>query len=393
MKVGLVSPYDYTHPGGVSEHVRHLGDWLRQLGHEVRTFAPSGRRDAETDIPDFYRIGRPFPLPANDSVARISLSFHLARRVGDILEREQFDVLHFHEPLMPALPLTLLRMSGAPHVATFHAFAKSNLGYYYGRPILKPYLRHLNETIAVSPPARDFVRHYFPQLHPHVIPNGVDVEHFKPGLAPIRHLRDDRVNVLFVGRLEKRKGLRDLLAGFRYLSERVPKTRLIIVGDGPLRHRVESYISSHELTNVVMVGYVPEQVLPRYHATADIFCVPASGRESFGIVLLEAMAAGLPVVATEIPGYLSVVESGVDSLTVRPKSPLELGVALTVLARDPELRRRLGAAGLAKAQTYSWRVITGRVIAVYQQARLGPAAAPVYKEVEAGVHHPVSSVG
>ena len=149
MKIGLVSPYDYTHPGGVTEHIRHLGDWLRQLGHEVRTFAPSGRRDAEKDIPDFYRIGRVFPLPANDSVARITLSFHLARRVSEILEREQFDVLHFHEPFMPALPLTLLRMSRAPHVATFHAFAKSNLGYYYGRPILKPYLRHLTETIAI----------------------------------------------------------------------------------------------------------------------------------------------------------------------------------------------------------------------------------------------------
>jgi len=393
MKVGLVSPYDYSHPGGVTEHIRHLGFWLRQLGHEVRTFAPSSRRDAEHEIPDFYRIGRVFPLPANDSVARITLSFHLARRVGDILEREQFDILHFHEPLMPALPLTLLRMSGAPHVATFHAFARSNVGYYYGRPILKPYLRHLNETIAVSPPARDFVRHYFPQLHPHVIPNGVDVESFKPGLAPIRHLRDDRVNVLFVGRLEKRKGLRDLLTGFRYLSERVPKTRLIIVGDGPLRHRVESYISSHDMTNVVMAGYVPEQVKPRYLATADIFCAPATGSESFGIVLLEAMAAGLPVVATEIPGYLSVIEAGVDSLTVRPKSPLELGVAMTVLARDPELRRRLGAAGFAKAQRYSWRDVTGRVIEVYQQARMAPAIASAGKEDEAGVHHPVSSVG
>jgi len=392
MKIGLVSPYDYTHPGGVTEHIRHLGDWLRQLGHEVRTFAPSGRRDAEKDIPDFYRIGRVFPLPANDSVARITLSFHLARRVSEILEREQFDVLHFHEPFMPALPLTLLRMSRAPHVATFHAFAKSNLGYYYGRPILKPYLRHLTETIAVSRPARDFVSHYFPQLNPHVIPNGIDVECFRPGLAPIRHLRDDRVNVLFIGRLEKRKGLRDLLAGFRYLSERVPKTRLIIVGDGPLRHRVESFISSNAMTNVVMAGYVPEQVKPRYLATADIFCAPASGGESFGIVLLEAMAAGLPLVATEIPGYLTVVESGRDSLTVRPKSPLELGVAMTVLARDPELRRRLGAAGLAKAQKYSWRVVTAQIIEVYQKARIGPALR-AGEEVEAGVHHPVPSVG
>src|SRR5205807_4739854 len=189
-----------------------------------------------------------------------------ARRVGEIMERERFDVLHFHEPFMPALPLTLLRMSSAPHVATFHAFAKSNLGYYYGRPILKPYLRHLTETIAVSPPARDFVRHYFQQLSPHVIPNGVDVEHFKPGLAPIRHLRDDRVNVLFVGRLEKRKGLRDLLLAYEVMRERFPRCRLIIVGDGPLRSRVEQHIAKRRLQDVVLAGFVPESVKPRYYA-------------------------------------------------------------------------------------------------------------------------------
>ena len=391
MKVGLVSPYDYSHPGGVTEHLRHLGFWLRQLGHEVRTFAPSSRREAEREIPDFYRIGRVFPVPMNDSVARITLSFHLARRVTEIMDRERFDVLHFHEPFLPALPLTLLSMARAPHVATFHAFARSNIGYYYGRPILKGYLKHLDATIAVSGPACDFVRHYFPQLQPRVIPNGVDTDRFRPGLTPIRHLRDDCVNVLFVGRLEKRKGLRDLLRAYRYLRERVPRTRLIIVGDGPLRGMVESFVSGNRLENVVLAGYVPEEVKPRFLASADIFCAPATGRESFGIVLLEAMASGLPVVGTEIPGYLSVLEAGVDSLTVRPKRPVELGVALTVLARDPLLRRRLGEAGLAKTQRYAWPVITAQVLEVYRQAR--QAWGEGRKEVERGVHDPLPSVG
>jgi phosphatidylinositol alpha-mannosyltransferase len=281
-------------------------------------------------------------------------------------------------------------------VATFHAFAKSNIGYYYGRPILKGYLKHLDATIAVSPPARDFVRQYFSQLDPNVVPNGVDVERFRPGLTPIHHLRDGCVNVLFVGRLEKRKGLRDLLVAYRYLHERVPKTRLIIVGDGPLRGMVESFVSSNRLENVVLAGYVPDQVLPRFHASADVFCAPATGRESFGIVLLEAMATGLPVVATEIPGYLSVVEAGVDSLTVRPKSPVELGAALTVIARDALLRQRLGEAGLAKAQRYGWRTVAARVIEVYQQARRARGARTrneSTKEVEPGVHDPLSSVG
>jgi phosphatidylinositol alpha-mannosyltransferase len=392
MKIGLVSPYDYTHPGGVTQHIRHLGTWLRQLGHEVRTFAPTSRRDAESDTADFYRIGRVFSVPVNDSVARITLSFHMARRVADILESERFDVLHFHEPFMPALPLTLLPMSHAPHVATFHAYAKSNVGYYYGRPILKQYLKHLDASIAVSRPARDFVQHYFPMLDPRVIPNGIDAERFRPGQTPIHHLRDSSVNVLFVGRLEKRKGLPDLLRAYEYLQQRVPRSRLIVVGDGPLRGKVESFISSHRLENVVMAGYVPDEVLPRYYGSADIACFPATGGESFGLVLLEAMAAGLPVVATEIPGYLSVVEAGTDSLTVRPKSPGELGVALTVLAQDAMLRRRLGQAALAKAQRYSWRTVAAQVIEVYQEARETKRAAGE-KEAEQSVHHSLPSVG
>ncbi len=405
MKIGLVSPYDYSHPGGVTSHIRHLAFWLRQLGHDVRTFAPSSRRSAEREIPDFYRIGRVFSLPMNESVARITLSFHLARRVSEIMDRERFDVLHFHEPLMPALPLTLLPMDRAPHVATFHAFGKSNVGYYYGRPILKGYLKHLDATIAVSEPARDFVRHYFPRLEPRVIPNGIDVGRFRPGLTPIHHLRDGCVNVLFVGRLEKRKGLRDLLQAYRYLHERQPRTRLIIAGDGPMRGMVDSFVADHRLENVVLAGYVPDEVLPRFHASADLFCAPATGRESFGIVLLEAMATGLPVVATEIPGYLTVVEAGVDSLTVRPKSPVELGAALTVLARDPLLRKRLGEAGLAKAQRFAWQAVAARVIEVYQEARRARRAAGHErssgdrevswraKEVEPGVHDPLSGVG
>jgi phosphatidylinositol alpha-mannosyltransferase len=355
----------------------------------VQVFAPSSRAVTEQEEPGFYRIGRPIPIRVNDSVARITLSFHLASRVAGILAAERFDVLHFHEPFMPAVPLNLLRMSTTANVGTFHAFARSNLGYYYGRQLLKLYLKRLHATIAVSEPARDFVSRYFPTADPRIVPNGIDVEAFRPGHGPIRHLRDEHVNVLFVGRLEKRKGLRDLVRAFEYMQARVPRSRLIIVGDGPLRSTVESYVAGHHVRNVVMAGHVPNAVLPRYYCTADIFCSPATGGESFGIVLLEAMASGLPVVATEIPGYLSVLEPGVDSLAVRPKRAAELGAALTVVARDADLRRRLGQAGRTKAQRYSWPLVTTQVLDVYRQAR---RAASGLKEVE-GVHNPVPEVG
>jgi phosphatidylinositol alpha-mannosyltransferase len=375
MKVGLVSPYDFASPGGVNDHVGHLARELRTLSHEVRIFAPSSRADIDLDTRDFYRIGSPIAIPLNDSVARITLSFHLADRVAALIESEKFDVLHFHEPLLPALPMTMLRMSTTANVGTFHAFAHSNLGYYYGRSLLEPYLAHLHRGIAVSDPARAFFNRYFPDFPLRVIPNGIDVDTFKPGLAPIRHLRDDNVNILFVGRLEKRKGLGDLLRGYEFMNNRVPKSRLIIVGEGPLRGKVESYISRHRLPNVVLAGYVPDAVKPRYYNSADIFCAPATGAESFGIVLLEAMASGLPVVATEVPGYMSVLEPGRDSLTVRPKGWAELGAALIVLARDPELRRRMGAYGHEKARRYAWDRVAAQIVEVYDSAREAAAIA------------------
>jgi len=369
MKIGLVSPYDFASPGGVTDHVRHLARQLRRLDHAVRIFAPSSRADVDFDTAEFYRIGSPISVPVNDSVARITLSFHLADRVAGIIERERFDVLHFHEPLMPALPITMLRMSQAANVGTFHAFAKSNIGYFYGRPLLEPYLAHLHRGIAVSEPAKAFVNRYFPGFPLKVIPNGIDVSVFHPGHAPIRHLRDERVNILFVGRLEKRKGLGYLLRGYEFMKQRVPNTRLIVVGDGPLRSSVESYISRHRVPDVVMAGYVPDTVLPRYYCSADIFCAPATGAESFGIVLLEAMATGLPVVATEIDGYMSVLEPGRDSLTVQPKSWSELGAALVILARDAQLRTRMGAYGLEKARLYAWEEVAAQVLEVYGEAR------------------------
>ena len=389
MKVGLVSPYDFASPGGVNDHVRHLAIQLQQLGHETRIFAPSSRADVDFDSARFYRIGTPIAIPVNDSVARITLSFHLANQVAAIVADEGFDVLHFHEPLMPALPITMLRMSNTANVGTFHAFARSNVGYFYGRPLLQPYLEHLHRAIAVSEPARAFVQRYFPAFPMRVIPNGVDVSVYRPGLAPIRHLRDECLNVLFVGRLEKRKGLGDLLRAYRAMSMRIPQTRLIIVGDGPLRGRVESYVARHRLPNVVVAGYVPDSVKPRYYNSADIFCAPATGAESFGIVLLEALASGLPVVATEVPGYMSVLESGRDSVTVQPKNWRELAASLVILARDAELRRRLSDYAIQKARRYSWELVASEVIEVYQEARKALAARPAATLEVTGVHHAV----
>jgi phosphatidyl-myo-inositol alpha-mannosyltransferase len=380
MRIGLVSPYDYSHPGGVNAHIRPLAKQLREMGHEVKLLAPSSHK--VTSDPYFHRVGGAYPVPVNNSVARINLNPLHARRVSDILEQERFDVLHLHEPLAPMLPLTVLRQSRAANVGTFHAFAESSIPYASSRDILRAYIDRLHAAVAVSEAASAFIRRFFPEVHPAVIPNGVDVSRFRPDQPPLRHLLDGRVNFLFVGRLEERKGLRDLLEGYRYASARVPRARLIIVGGGPERREVEQIVRSRGLPNVVLAGRVPDEVLPRYHASADVLCAPATGGESFGIVLVEAMAAGLPVICTDIAGYRTVVEPGVDSLTVPPHDPLRLGQAMAELAGDSERRRRMGEGGMRKArERYAWPVVAARVLEVYERAR-----ELAREEVQTGVH-------
>lgn len=396
MKVALVSPYDFSHPGGVTEHISHLARELRGRGVTVKLMAPaSGDLPSELDdvvgSDDFYRIGRAFPIPANGSIARITMSFHLARWINRILAEERFDVIHFHEPLMPALPITVLRASHTCNVGTFHAYAKSSTAYYYSRRLVRRYFRKLNGLIAVSDPARDFVGHYFPGDY-RVVPNGVDLGRFGDAVQPLPQFSDGKLNLLFVGRLEKRKGLGMLLRAYVQLKQRRPELRLIVVGDGRMRRGYESYIQSQQIPDIVMAGYVSPEDLPRYHASADIFCAPNTGKESFGIVLLEAMAAGLPVVATDIPGFTQVISPGRHGILVRREDAVSLASAINLLADDAGLRASLGAEGRRAAASYSWDRVVDQVVEVYEESlsRFNPNRTT--KEEER-VHYAIPGLG
>jgi phosphatidylinositol alpha-mannosyltransferase len=366
MKIALVSAYDYAHPGGVTEHVRHLAAGLVRRGHRVTVFAPCSDQEYSESNIKFIRVGRPIPIPTHGSLARITVSLHLTNRIKRLVRAGHFDVMHFHEPLMPVLPVTALRYSDSINVGTFHAFARSNIGYYYGKPLLKRYVRRLDARIAVSTPARDFVQHYFPGEY-RVVPNGIDVARFR-NQPPLPELRDGMTNILFVGRLEYRKGLGHLLRAFKQLKPEFPKLRLVIVGDGPLRRWYSNYLSRKQLSDVVMAGYVPADELARYYASCDIFCSPATGDESFGIVLLEAMASGKPIVATDIDGFRQVVSHGREGLLVERKNSKQLAFALRTLVNSPALREQMGEAGLRTVQQYDWERVIDQVTDVYQQA-------------------------
>lgn len=366
MKIAQISPYDWAHPGGVTNHIGKLSAELTRLGHDVTIITPSSRPVEELGNTRIRVVGKPVPIPTFGSVAWITLSFHRAPQVRAILAEEPFDIVHLHEPLVSALPITVLRFSQSVNVGTFHAFGYQSRGYRSLRPWLRRWFRKLHGKIAVSKPAAQLIGRYFPGYY-NIIPNGIDVTQFSPKVAPIEAFKDGKVNILFVGRMEKRKGLPFLLAAYARMKWEHPEVRLIVVGPGRLDPVSERILGERPLQDVEIVGGVTYDELPRYYRTADIFCSPATGSESFGIVLLEAMATATPIVASNIPGYASVVQDGRQGALVKPKDDLALAAKLTELVGDPDLRARMGQEGWACAQDYSWERVAGRVVEYYER--------------------------
>ena len=369
MKIAMVSPYDFTWPGGVTAHVTQLARQLGRSGHDVQVLAPHSPSRECQDADLLVPLGRSVPLPSGGSTARVSLSWWLYPKVRSLLKREQFDIIHLHEPMAPILPLCVLEVSNSVNIGTFHAsYARQHL-YRVTQPVIKRWHRRLHGNIAVSPAARRYVNNTFPGDY-EIIPNGIDFDHFSAGIAPLPQYQDGKLNILFVGRLEKRKGLRYLLEAYGKLRWDIPNIRLIVVGPGNPDKESYRIISSQNLRDVEFVGRVSYEDLPRYYASADIFCSPATGAESFGIVLLEAMAAGKPVVASDIEGFRGIVTDGEQGLLVPKKDSGALADALGRLARDPELRRKLGGQGNRTAEDFRWEVVAGKVEDYYNSCLL-----------------------
>ncbi len=385
MKIALVSPYDFAYPGGVASHISALERQFTRMGHEVKVIAPASKV-----VPDFgdkfIPIGKPRPIPASGSIIRITISLRLASTIKAVLDQENFDIIHLHEPFMPMLCSAILRFSHTANIGTFHA-CRSRPGYNFGWPIstimLKRRLRKLNGKIAVSKPAMEFASKYVPGDY-EIIPNGIDLDHFSPNVSPIDEFCDGKVNILFVGRLEKRKGVNYLLEAYKRIKQEISNSRLIIVGPGTrLRGKYEKQVKRSGLKDVVFVGHVSYDELPRYYGTADIFCAPATGRESFGIVLLEAMAMGKPIVASNIDGYASVMTHGVEGLLVPPKHKEMLAQSLITLMASESLRQEMGARGRVKAADYSWEHIAQRVFNYYVKVLSEPPWQKRFPEFEA----------
>ncbi|MCL2475195.1 MAG: glycosyltransferase family 4 protein [Chloroflexi bacterium] len=368
MKIALVCPYDMAYPGGVIVHVTDMKERLKVLGHDVRIVAVSSKPVDDSEV---IILAKSISIPAASTTTRISLSLNNRQKVLDLFAKEKFDVVHLHEPFMITLCPSVLNHGDAPMVATFHA-SGGFPGYWLGWPFTMHMMDKLSKRLlqkaAVSKTALSHVKNFVKDDF-EIIPNGVNLLRFSPDGEKIEWMQDGMTNILFVGRLERRKGVVHLIKSFRSVKKAIPNARLVIAGPGvALKPRLKEMISRYHLKDVVFVGMVAAEDLPKYYRTADLFCAPATGRESFGIVLLEAMASGTPVVATSISGYRNVIIDGYSGVLARPKNQKDLGEKIIATLNDQDKMDMLIQNGLEHVKQYSWDVVADNVLNMYYKA-------------------------
>lgn len=358
MRVALVCPYAWDRFGGVQSHVRSLASALRARGHEVLVLAPAVAPEA-TPPPGVAYVGKAVPVPANGSVAALAFGPSVAAGARRALASFDPDVLHLHEPLIPSLSLLALRGSEVPAVGTFHAAAEWSFGYGVARAALAPSMRRLAVRTVVSDAARSLVTRYFPGDYV-LTPNGIDASAFR-GASPHSHTGGD--SVVFFSRLERRKGLEVLIRALPALRD--TGAALVVAGAGPEERRVRA-LAARLGVEAEWLGRIPDEDVAPLYAGAGVYCAPALGGESFGIVLVEAMAAGAAVVCSDLAGFRAV--AGDAAVLVPPGDPAALADALRRVLADPDEASRMRAAGAEVAARYDWSRLAPRVEEVYDRA-------------------------
>jgi phosphatidylinositol alpha-mannosyltransferase len=378
MRIGLVCPYQWDVPGGVQYHVRDLAETLRELGHHVEVLTPA---ESEESLPDEYATwaGRAVPVPYNGSMASVQFGPVSATRVRRWLREGHFDVVHVHDPASPSLGLLVCMMAEGPIVATYHAATTRSRTLAAFGPLVRPWLEKISGRIAVSDFARRVqVEHLGGDAV--IIPNGVHVRAFAEGPSlPGRTRGVDGPTIGFLGRYdEPRKGLPVLVEAMRTVVRRHPGAQLLIAGRGD-PDAVEDLLGDDLAPHVSLLGELTEAEKGAFLRSVDVYCAPNLLGESFGIVLIEALAAGAPVVASDLDAFAAVLEDGAAGVLVRRGDARDLARALSDLLADPGRRARLSETGRRVAAGYDWSVVARRVLAVYETVVLpggGEVTAP-----------------
>ena len=358
MRIGIVSPYSLTVPGGVQAQVLGLARELRRRGHEARVLGPCDGPPPESFVTP---LGNSLPLGANGSIAPLAPDPSAALRTLRVLADEEFDVLHLHEPLAPGPTSTALMVHSAPTVGTFHA-AGASTSYRMLRPALTRLLRRIDHKVVVSKDALALVQSSLGGEY-EVLFNGVELEAIRAVTPWARTPSESspRQTVFFCGRHEERKGLRVLVDAVRGADLDVA---VWIGSDGPDTAELTAVTAGDD--RFQWLGRVTDGEKFARLRTADVFCAPSLRGESFGVVLIEAMAAGTAVVASSLDGYRNVATDGVDALLVEPGDAHALGEALTRVLGDDELAGRLRRAGDTRAEQFAMTSLTDRYLEIYR---------------------------
>ena len=379
MKIAIVSDYYYPQLGGITEHVHGQATELTRRGHDVTVVSPKlvrvpsivdGDELPERDF-ELVQIGRAWPFYINGGETLISLGSRIHRQLDRLFAAQAFDIVHVHNPFGLTLPFIASLRSPSATVGTFHSVVPE--GYRPLRILSREARRSLSKLdarIAVSRAVVDSVGRFFPDLDFHTIPNGIDPDFFSPAAPPFGHV-PDQPSIVFVGRFDPRNGVRTMIHTFTRMRREREDVRLVIVGDGPLRPVVERLVPDELRADVHFAGRV-NRLRPRYLTGADILCTPCR-LASFGMVLLEAMSCGRPVVASRLPGFELVLRDGIDGVMVDPaEGEAGFADALGRLFDDPERARAMGDAGRERALSmFSWRVVGDQLEALYGRVLSG----------------------
>jgi phosphatidylinositol alpha-mannosyltransferase len=369
VRIGIVCPYSFDVPGGVQFHVRDLAEYFLGEGHHASVLAPA---DDDTPLPSYVEsVGRAVPVRYNGSVARLTFGPLTASRVGRWLERGDFDVVHIHEPVTPSISVLALWAAEGPVVATFHTSNLRSRAMQAAYPLLRPSLEKISGRIAVSEDARRTVTTHLGG-DAVVIPNGVNVARFAMApQVPQWSGSPDAPTIAFLGRIdEPRKGLPVLAAAMPSVLARHPGARLLVAGPGDsesARERLEPDVAKA----TEFLGAVSDDDKASLLRSVDLYVAPHTGGESFGIVLVEAMSAGAPVVASDLPAFMRVLDGGRAGATFRNEDSADLAHHVLELLADVEGRRQLQETGRRRANIFDWSVVAEDVMAVYEMVTHG----------------------
>lgn len=373
LRILLVSAAYRPYPSGVSEHTYNLALNLKKMGQKVSVLTTKFPQfehlvmdEGEDEIP-VYRFGRAVLVPLNRSYATLPMGWKIPLQIAHFFSSHSFDIVHCHGVFWPEISYWALRYSESTNLITFltAGFRLHSFGRNLFQLVFQHQIKKIHGKIAISKRARAAIEPYIPGEY-RIIPSGIDLNWFHP--ADDKDKQNRPPTILFLGRLDKRKGIDILLQALPLIQKSIPNIRVTVVGTGMMEKKCRQLIKNLGLSHAVqMQGPVHRKDLPFYYQNCDAYCSPALGGETQGIVLLEAMACGVPVVASNIPGYDETIQNGVNGILFPPGDIKALSNSVIQVLVNKELRNKLIANGLERAKHYAWPVIAQRTLSYYYE--------------------------